>query len=162
MTVATALDPLHLRRSFSAFPSGVTVIAGLAPDGTPLGLVASSFTSVSLQPALVSMCIAHTSGTWPLLTGLPVLGVSVLAADQGWIARQVSARRPDRFAGVEWRATADGAVVLDGASGWMEVSVQQQIRAGDHDIVVLAVHELNADPEMQPLVFHGSRFRQLA
>ena len=162
MSVATVLDPLHLRRSFSAFPSGVTVIAGLSPDGTPLGLVASSFTSVSLQPALVSMCIAHTSGTWPLLTTLPSLGVSVLAAGQEWVARQVSSRRPDRFEGVAWRATGDGAVVLEEASGWMEVSVEQQIRAGDHDIVVLAVHELNADPEMQPLVFHGSRFRRLA
>ena len=162
MSVATVLDPAHLRRSFSAFPSGVTVVAGLSLDGAPLGLVASSFTSVSLRPALVSMCIAHTSGTWPALSGLPALGVSVLAADQEWIARQVSTRRPDRFAGVPWRGTPDGAVVLDGASGWMEVSVQQQIRAGDHDIIVLAVHELNADPEMQPLVFHGSRFRHLA
>ena len=65
------------------------------------------------------------------------------------------------FADLAWRATADGAVLLDGASGWLEVSVEQEVRAGDHDIVVLAVHDLDAEHDLRPLVFHASQFRRL-
>jgi flavin reductase (DIM6/NTAB) family NADH-FMN oxidoreductase RutF len=62
---------------------------------------------------------------------------------------------------VPWRATVDGAVLLDGAGGWLETSIDQQVRAGDHDIVVLRVHDLDADHTISPLVFHASRFRRL-
>jgi flavin reductase (DIM6/NTAB) family NADH-FMN oxidoreductase RutF len=52
-------------------------------------------------------------------------------------------------------------VLLDGASGWLDTSIYQQVHAGDHDIVVLAVHNLDADYDIRPLVFHGSQFRRL-
>ena len=61
----TLFDPRWLRHVFGAFPSGVAVVAAVV-DSTPVGIAASSFTSVSLDPALVSLCIAHTSTTWPL------------------------------------------------------------------------------------------------
>jgi flavin reductase (DIM6/NTAB) family NADH-FMN oxidoreductase RutF len=127
----------------------------------PVGLAASSFTSVSLDPPLVSLCIAHTSRTWPILRDAPRLGVSILSAAQERAVRQLAGRDGDRFAEVSWRATGDGAVLLDGAGGWLETSIDQQVRAGDHDIVVLRVHDLDADHTISPLVFHGSRFRRL-
>ena len=161
MTMTTAvLDPRELRRVFGAFPSGVTAVAALI-GGVPIGLTASSFTSVSLEPALVSVCIGRTSRTWPVLRETARLGVSILSAEQEHVGRQLASRAPDRFAGVPWRATTDGAVLLDGASGWLETSVVQQVRAGDHDIVVLAVHDLDADHDIGPLVFHASRFHRL-
>jgi len=159
MTAATRLAPLRLRRVFGSHPSGVVFIAAVV-NGQPFGLVASSFTSVSLEPALVSACVAHTSTTWPSLRSAPLLGVSVLAADQEPVVRQL-ASSGDRFAGLPWRANGDGAVMLDGAAAWLEVSVEQQVRAGDHDIVVLAVRDLEAVPEVAPLVFHGGRFTRL-
>ena len=159
MTVAV-VDPSYLRRVYSAFPTGVTALGALI-DGNPVGLAASSFTTVSLEPALVSVCVAHTSTTWPTLRRAPRLGISILAAGQGGVVRQLAARGGDRFAGVDWRATSDGAVLLDGAGGWLEVSIAQQVRAGDHDIIVLAVHELAAEPGVHPLVFHASTFRNL-
>lgn len=159
MTTAI-FDPAELRRVYGAFPTGVTAVAALV-EGRPVGLAASSFTTVSLDPALVSVCVAHTSSTWPVLAGAARLGISILAADQGAIARRLAARNGDRFAGYRWRETTGGAVLLDGASGWLEVSIDQQVRAGDHDIVVLAVHELDADHDVRPLVFHASAFRSL-
>lgn len=154
------VNPERLRRVFGAFPSGVTAVAAIV-DGAPLGITASSFTSVSLEPALVSVCIAHSSATWAVLRRAPRLGVSILGAEQERVGRQLATRGIDRFAGVAWRATTDGAVLLEGASGWLDTSIEQQVRAGDHDIVVLAVHDLDADHDIHPLVFHASRYRTL-
>ena len=158
--VRASADPVHLRRVFGAHPSGVVVVAALV-HGEPVGLVASSFTSVSLAPALVSACVAHTSTTWPVLRSAPLLGVSVLSAGHESVVRQL-ATTGDRFAGVRWRASHEGAVLLDDAAAWLEVGVDQEVPAGDHDIVLLAVHAAEADHGVEPLVFHASRFARVA
>jgi flavin reductase (DIM6/NTAB) family NADH-FMN oxidoreductase RutF len=160
MSHTQLLDGAELRRVFSAFPSGVTAVAALI-DGAPVGIVASSFTSVSLDPPLVSVSIAHASTTWPILRAASRFGLSVLAEDQERAGRQLSARNADRFDALEWRATGDGAVLLEGASAWLECSTHAQYRAGDHDIIVLQVHDLDADHDIRPLVFHASQFRRL-
>ena len=160
MTVTQVFDPVQLRRVFGAFPSGVTAIAALI-EGQPIGLAASSFVSVSLDPPLVSVCVAHSSTTWPVLPTASRFGVSVLAANQERACRQLSARDGDRFAALDWRASRDGAVLLDRASAWLECRTEAQYEAGDHDIVVLRVHDLDADHGIRPLVFHASQFRRL-
>ena len=154
-------EPVELRRVFSAFPTGVVAMAGLV-DGRPVGLAANSFVSVSLDPPLVSVCVAHTSTTWPVLRGARRLGISVRGAHQEQAGRQLSARGVDRFAGLSWTATEGGAVLLTGASAWLECTVEQDVPAGDHDIVLLRVHGLSADPRVPPLVFQGSAYRRLA
>ncbi|WP_329176007.1 flavin reductase family protein [Streptomyces sp. NBC_01477] len=154
------LSPGELRRVFGAFPTGVTAVAALV-DGIPVGLAANSFTAVSLDPPLLSVCVAHTSTTWPLLADRARLGITVLSADQERACAQLAARSDDRFTGLDWHATEDGAVLLDGAGAWFDTSVEQHIRAGDHDIVLLRIHALEADHTVAPLVFHGSRFRRL-
>jgi flavin reductase (DIM6/NTAB) family NADH-FMN oxidoreductase RutF len=160
MTLTETFEPLVLRRAYGTFPTGVAALAALVGD-QPQGIAVSSFTSVSLEPPMVLVCVAHTSTTWPLLSRAPRIGISVLAAGQEQVCRQLSARDGDRFARLEWRASGDGAVLIDGASAWFECSVDQQTRAGDHDIVVLRVHDLEADHAASPLVFHASRLRQL-
>ncbi len=153
-------DSRRLRHVFGAFPSGVAAVAAVV-DGAPVGLLVSSFTSVSLDPPLVSVCVAHSSSTWPVLGAAPRLGVSILSAEQERAARQLAGRGADRFAELAWRTSDDGAVLLEGASGWLETSVEAQVRAGDHDIIVLRVHDLDADHDISPLVFHASQFRRL-
>jgi flavin reductase (DIM6/NTAB) family NADH-FMN oxidoreductase RutF len=150
-----------LRRVLGAFPTGVTALAALV-DGEPIGLAANSFTSVSLDPPLVSVCVATTSQTWPRLRGAARIGVSVLSHQQEEASRRLAARGVDRFAGLGWQPTGAGAVLLAEASAWFDCSVEREIRAGDHDIVLLAVHALGADPQTPPLIFHGSRYHRLA
>ncbi|MFI5911910.1 flavin reductase family protein [Dactylosporangium sp. NPDC051541] len=159
MAERTDLDPVDLRRVFGAFPSGVTAVAALV-DSVPVGLAASSFTSVSLDPPLVSVCIARTSSTWPQLRRAARLGISVLAADQAGLGRQLSGRG-DRFAGATWRAARGGEILLDGACAWLDCSIEREIPAGDHEIVLLRVHALDADRDVPPLVFHRSTFSRL-
>ena len=164
MTVTAELevDPTTLRRVLAAFPTGVTALAALV-DGEPVGMAANSFTSVSLDPPLVSVCVATTSSTWPELRRATRIGVSVLSHEQESASRSLAARGIDRFADLSWHATDDGAILLDGATAWFDCSVEREIRAGDHEIVLLNVHGLGtAEPHTPPLVFHGSRYRRLA
>ncbi|MCW2527460.1 MAG: putative flavin reductase [Pseudonocardiales bacterium] len=159
--MTATLDQLEMRRVYGTFPTGVTAIAALDDYGHPLGLAASSFTSVSLDPPLVSVCVAHTSTTWPALRDRHRLGVSVLGAHQELAGRQLSARAENRFADLDWHPTTDGAVLITGAAAWFETSIERLIPAGDHDIVLLRVHEVHADHDIAPLVFHASQFRRL-
>jgi flavin reductase (DIM6/NTAB) family NADH-FMN oxidoreductase RutF len=83
------VQPTRLRRVLSASPTGVTALAAVV-DGKPVGLVANSFTSVSLDPPLVSVCVATSSGTWPLLRGVGRIGASVLSHRQEAASRRLS------------------------------------------------------------------------
>ena len=162
MTEAALADSMRLRKVFGMYPTGVAVLAARV-EGSPEGLAANSFTSVSLDPPLVSVCIAHTSRTWPKLRTATRIGVSVLSADQEQAGRQLASKKIDRSAGLAWQETPDGALLLEGASAWLDVSIHQHVEAGDHHIVVLAVHDLGGDLDMhEPLVFHASQFRRLA
>jgi flavin reductase (DIM6/NTAB) family NADH-FMN oxidoreductase RutF len=154
-------DPAHLRSVFGAFPTGVTAVAAEI-DGRPVGLAASSFTSVSLDPPLVSLCVAHTSTTWPVLREVPRLGVNVLGAHQQSACRRLAGPAAERFDELTWRTREHGAVAIDGASAWLECTIEQEVRAGDHGIVILRVHDVAVDHAITPLVFHASRFRELA
>lgn len=150
-------DPAILRRAYGCFPSGVTAVCAML-DGEPIGMAASSFTSVSLSPPLVSLCVQDTSRTWPKLRRCPKLGVSVLAATHDAACVSLSRKEGDRFARVEWEPTEAGAVFVHGATAWLDCSVEAELPAGDHAIALLRIHGLRAEPETTPLVFHGSRF----
>ncbi|GAA2897887.1 flavin reductase family protein [Pseudonocardia halophobica] len=153
-------DPGALRRTFACFPSGVVAVSALI-DGVPVGMAASSFTSVSVDPPLVSVCVQDTSETWPRLRDRPRLGVSVLAEGHDETCRSLSRKHGDRFAGVDWEQTGHGAVVVHGSTAWLDCSVHAEVPAGDHGIVLLEIHGMKDSPDVPPLVFHGSRFRKL-
>lgn len=160
MKAAPVHDPAKFRLVLSSFPTGVTAIAACI-GGRPVGMAANSFTAVSLEPPIVSVCMAHSSTTWPRLRNATRLGVTVLGLHQEHASRKLAAKAGDRFAGLAWHATAAGAVLLTGASAWLECSIDREVAVGDHDVVMLAVHNLDADPDIQPLVVHGSRYRSL-
>jgi flavin reductase (DIM6/NTAB) family NADH-FMN oxidoreductase RutF len=154
-------DQSLLRQAFGCFPSDVTAFCGLL-DGVAEGMAASSFTSVSLDPPLVSVCVANTSATWPKLATLDHLGLSVLADDHAAVARALASKNGDRFSGVDWMATDSGAVFVHGATLWLECAPYKRIEAGDHEIVVLQIVSLAMYPDVAPMVFHRSNFRELA
>ena len=150
----------ELRRAFSLFPSGVTAVCALV-DGAPVGLAASSFTTVSLDPPLVSVAFGTRSRTWARLRTATHVGISVLAEQHADYCR-VLAGPGDRFAGVEWTATAEGAVHIEGSPLTMTCSIAEVRTVGDHDVAFLRVEEILAQVPVEPLVFHGSEFRRIA
>jgi len=155
------LDSRTLRNAFGCFPTGVTAICAMI-DGEPVGMAASSFTSVSLDPALVLVCIQNSSATWRQLRNASRIGVSVLGEGHNRACSQLAAKSGDRFEGLEWFATEGGAVLLEGAAVSLDCSVADEIAAGDHKLVLLRIEALTFQPAVNPLVFHGSRFRKLA
>jgi len=154
------LDSRELRDAYGHFPTGVTALCALC-EGRPVGMAASSFMPVSLDPPLASVCASNTSRTWPALSQLSRLGVSVLAESQDSTCRQLAAATGDRFAGLEWEATAEGAVFIKGAPVWFDCSIHDRFAAGDHVLVLLRIEELRIYPGISPLVFHASEFRHL-
>ncbi|WP_030159126.1 flavin reductase family protein [Glycomyces sp. NRRL B-16210] len=165
LTTNQDLDPRLLRAAFGVFPTGVVAVAARV-DGRIWGLAASSFTSVSLDPPLVSFSIAATSKTWPDLRRASRLGLSVLADHHGAVCRQLAGDPEKRFDGLALTATAEGAVTLDDGLARFDCSIHREVEAGDHVIVLLRLHAVDHpsdDPDTSgPLVFHRSGFSRLA
>lgn len=125
-------------RGVRSLPTGVIAIAAEV-DGALVGLAASTFVPVSLDPPLVSFCVQNSSTTWPKLKDLPLLGISVLGEAHDAAARTLAAKTGDRFAGLDTVSTDGGAVFIHGTSVWLESAIEQEVPAGDHTIVVLRV-----------------------
>lgn len=158
------LDPQRLREAFGIFPTGVVAVAAEV-DGALIGLAASSFTSVSLEPPLVSFSVAKASKTWPDLRRSAHLGVTILADHHGEVCRQLAGPVERRFAGVEVSSSGDGAVTLDEGLARFDCTIYREVEAGDHVIVLLRLHAVEAAGEGgagNPLVFHRSGFGRLA
>lgn len=162
MKTETRLEEKHLRHCFAAHPSGVTAVCGLLEDRTPTGMVVSTFTPVSLDPPLASICIRRNSTTWPQLFRLPKLGVSILGAIQERHCRDLATRPiQHRFTDIPWKTTTDGAVLIVGAVAAFECTVAEAITAGDHVIAVLELHEARLGTDHEPLVFCHSSYQRL-
>jgi flavin reductase (DIM6/NTAB) family NADH-FMN oxidoreductase RutF len=154
------LDGRMLRDAFGTFPSGVVAVAGRV-GGRLVGIAASSFTSISLEPPLVSFSVARTSNTWPVLRDAGEVGVSVLADHHDTLCRQLAGPADERFDGLALRTSPGGAVLLDEAVATFTCSLQQEVDAGDHVIVLLQVLGVVAESDRSPLVFHRSGFQRL-
>jgi flavin reductase (DIM6/NTAB) family NADH-FMN oxidoreductase RutF len=151
------LDPVRLRKAFGIFPSGVVAVAAHV-DGALVGLAASSFTSVSLDPPLVSFSIANTSKTWPDLRRAEHLGVTILADRHSALARQLAGPVASRFTDIEVILTTQGAVTLPDGLAQFDTTIYREVEAGDHTIVLLRLHAVEHTDNSLPLVFHRSAF----
>jgi len=154
-------EDIELRRVFGRFPTGVTALCGMDGD-RPVGMTASAFVAISLQPALVSVCVKHGSATWRRLRTRERIGISFLGDSHAATARQLAQRGDDRFSGLDYEVVVGGAVFLANATAWLECSVETEIAAGDHDIVLFRLHRAAVSDDVMPLVFHSSDFHTLA
>ena len=133
-------------------------------DGQLIGLAASSFTSVSLEPPLVSINLATSSKTWPDLRRAGHVGVTVLADHHDVVCRQLAGPVDERFDDLAHRVTEDGAVTLDEGLAQFDCTIYREVEAGDHILVLLELHAVeHVDHNLAgaPLVFHRSGFGKL-
>ena len=130
------LDPRALRDAFGTFLTGVTVVTSHDAEGAPIGFTANSFSSVSLDPPLVLVCLANTSRNYDALTQASGFAVNILAEDQKDISNTFARPSDDRFAAVDWQKGPQGAPILSGVSAWFDCSMHKTVEAGDHVILI--------------------------
>jgi flavin reductase (DIM6/NTAB) family NADH-FMN oxidoreductase RutF len=145
--------PAEFRRVLGHFASGVTVVTGRDEKG-PVGLAVNSFTSVSLDPPLVAICVNRASTTWPRLRAAGHFTVNILAADQEGVSRRFASIGGERFEGIGWRPSPSGSPLLEGSLAWIDATVEAEHEAGDHILVVGRVSALDVVREGAPLVFY--------
>jgi flavin reductase (DIM6/NTAB) family NADH-FMN oxidoreductase RutF len=151
-------DARLLRDALGRFPTGVAVVTGRSSEGAPFGLTINSFSSLSLDPPLISWSLRANS---PLLACLPLgaaFAVNVLGGAQEAVARQFSAPRPDRFTGIRWRHGLGGLPHLEGAVAWFDCRLAASHEAGDHRLLIGGIKQFAAAAG-EPLLFVQGVFR---
>lgn len=146
---APAVDTKLFREALGAFVTGVTVVSTLQPDGTPRGFTANSFTSVSLVPPLVLVCVAKSASTYPIVSDAPHFAVSVLAEHQKDVSSLFASKAQDKFSRTRWNAGPGGSPIVEGAAAWFDCRRRQAVDAGDHVILigeVIGVGHSDASP----------------
>ena len=152
-------DTGHFRTVMGHFPTGVTVVTGMA-DGEPVGFTIGSFTSVSLDPPLVGFLPQVGSSTWDAMATGGSFCVNVLAEEQADLCWKFAKSGTDdtRFIGVDWRPAPSGAPILERAVAWIDCSIEEVHTMGDHYFVLGRVTSLDADADHngqppQPMIF---------
>jgi flavin reductase (DIM6/NTAB) family NADH-FMN oxidoreductase RutF len=143
-----------LRRTLRRQASTVTVVT--VPG--PAGFTATSFTSASLEPALVSFYLASTASTAPAVRTADVFAVHLLAAEQTDLARGFARSGVDRFAGVSWTPGEGGVPLLAGVDAWLTARTVQVHDVGDHFLVVGRILTAGGPAAAAPLVHHNGAF----
>lgn len=151
-------DPRALRNAFGAFATGVTVITTRQDDGTPRGFTANSFTSVSLDPPLLLVCLAKSAHSAGVFATAPHFAVNILAEDQKAVSGLFASRAPDKFAQCGWSPGHAGVPLLDGTLAGFTCARHAVVDAGDH-LVLIGRVEAFSTREGQPLgYFRGNYF----
>ncbi|MEX2465633.1 MAG: flavin reductase family protein [Gemmatimonadota bacterium] len=140
------------------FPTGVTVVAVADASGDPWGLTVSSFTSVSLEPPLVLVCIDRTSDTHDRILEAPGFGITVLSAGQSAIASRFAMDpAAGRFDDVAWDLGPAGYPVIGGSAAWLQCDLYEVLPGGDHSIILGEVRATGVSRE-PPMVYHEGAF----
>jgi flavin reductase len=153
-----------LRKVLGRFPTGVTVVTARA--GTPCGMTANTFTSVSLDPPSILVCVNRSAALCQAVRQAGCFTVSVLSAAQEDVARYFADHSRPRgaaeFGGVGWSpAPLTGTPVLDGALAWLECALTASYDGGDHEIFLATVLASGFGAARDALVFFSGGFHQL-
>lgn len=157
MTAHSDLSAKNLRDVLGHFATGLTVITAAAKHG-PAGFTCQSFSSLSLEPALVTFSPARTSSTWPLLRAAGRFTVNILPAEHQHLAAQFARPGAEKFAGVHHTPSPLGNPVLNQALAWVDCELHQEYDGGDHTIVVGSVRALGARADAEPLLFYKGSY----
>lgn len=150
----------QFRQAMSHFASGVTVVT-TAVDDQLGGLTVSSFTSLSLKPTLVLICIDLNAGSHAMLVTAGQFAVNILADDQAAISQRFATSDPDKFIPDTYTLSPRGLPLLNGTLAALECRIVNQLPGGDHSIFVGEVDHATVNPG-RPLLYYRSGYHQLA
>jgi flavin reductase (DIM6/NTAB) family NADH-FMN oxidoreductase RutF len=157
---AMVIDPSELRRVMGHFATGVTIITTKDSSGTPFGLTANAFLSLSLDPPLVLISVDKGAQCYSCFVPQNGFTVNFLSENQEEISRRFATKGVDKFAGLQWRLGENGAAILDGGLGYVECRITQCHDGGDHTIVIGEIVNASATGD-RPLLFFKGRYQKL-
>jgi flavin reductase (DIM6/NTAB) family NADH-FMN oxidoreductase RutF len=155
-----AVSNEEFRSALGRFASGVTVVTARGADDQPLGITVSAFSSVSLDPPLVLVCVDKRASLHDHMTEGARFAVNILSEDQELISRRFASKDEDRFNGTAYRDSAQGVPLLDGALASLECRVVCSYPGGDHTIIVGEVESTNIG-DGKPLAYFRGGYVQL-
>ena len=153
-------DAAAFRRALGCFVTGVTVVTARDADGVPHGFTANSFTSVSLDPPLVLVCVGHEVEGFDVYRRCSEFAINVLGDSQRAISDRFATEHPDRFADVRWREGSHGLPILENCVASLVCVSWRRFEAGDHTILVGRVLECE-DSTDRPLAYWRGSYRSL-
>ena len=145
-------DTRDLRHALGSFPTGVTVVTSKDKDDNPIGFTANSFTSVSLNPQLILICIDKASFNIQSFSAREHFAVSVLSESQQHISTIFASPETDRFKDISWESKATGSPIISNSVAWFDCEMDKIIDGGDHLILIGKVREFGSNPQT-PLVY---------
>ena len=155
-----AMEAQELRRIMGHFATGVTVITTKDKGGSPNGLTANAFMSLSLNPPLVVISVDKGATCYACFEMQNGFTVNFLSEEQEDVSRRFATKGVDKFADLHWRAGTNGAAIIDGALGYVECKIIECHDGGDHTIVVGEIVNAGASGE-RPLLFFKGKYQRL-
>ncbi|QCU77107.1 flavin reductase [Citricoccus sp. SGAir0253] len=148
----TTFDPRAFRDVLGHYPTGVVVVTAMV-DAAPVGMVVGTFSSVSLEPPLVSFMPMTSSSSYAKLRAADRVCISVFAHDQLQACRTLASKDPEKFDKVEWTPSAAGAPMIADAVAHIHGRIEREVEAGDHYITLVAVDDVAVNRPVTPLLF---------
>jgi flavin reductase (DIM6/NTAB) family NADH-FMN oxidoreductase RutF len=155
------IHPDDFRRILGHFAAGVTVVTTCDGEARPTGLTASAFTSVSLEPPLVLVCVDHKSNSYPALRESGRFAINILRIEQEPISRRFASTLLDKFEAVPFHLSSLGLPLIDDALAHIECITVNTHGAGDHTIFVGRVEQASVG-EGEPLLYYRGRYNRLS
>lgn len=152
------------KNCLAQWASGVTVVTSADGDQR-VGITASSFTSVSLEPPRILICVDKRLYTHTLIERSQVFAVNILSEDQLELGMRFAGLLPelaDRFAGIECSTAVTGAPILPGGLAWLDCRLVYAYEGGDHTIFVGEVEAAHAQEPGDPLLYYSRQWRKLS
>jgi len=138
------------------FVTGVTVVTAM-DDDAPRGLAVNAFSSISLDPATVMVCVQRTSSTHDCLFRARHLAINILSTDQLDVVTRFASKSDDKFAGLEWAPGPFGSPLLERSSAQMEVEIRERLQASTHTVFVCRVVHASCS-DRPPMVYSAGQF----
>jgi len=154
-----SIDPRELRNVMGHFATGVTIITTKDNTGKPFGLTANAFSSLSLAPPLVLVCVDKTVDCYACFEDSKVFAVNFLSEEQEQLSRRFATKGIEKFEGVACRSGELGTPVLEGTLGHIECKVVNSYEGGDHTIYVGEIQGASASGDRPLLFFKGKYYR---
>ncbi|WP_407668090.1 flavin reductase family protein [Nocardioides jensenii] len=142
---------------WASSPRASPVVTGVDDEG-PVGFACQSFASVSLEPPLILFCADHRGRSWPRIRETGRFCVNVLGEDQAGLCSRFGSSRGQRFEGLDWELSRWGTPALPGVMLRVHGEVETVHQAGDHDVVIGRVSELEYDGYERPMIFYRGAF----